>query len=133
MNPAVTGIIETSLYVEDLDRSLHFYSTLFGFAEITRGERLVALNVANRHLLLLFKKGASTELPHTPHDATGQIHIAFSITADALEDWQRWLDRHQIPILERKTWDYGGVSLYFRDPDGHLLEVATPGVWPSVF
>jgi hypothetical protein len=24
-----------------------------------------------------------------------------------------------------KTWKYGGEALYFRDPDGHLLEVVT--------
>jgi len=23
----------------------------------------------------------------------------------------------------------GGHSIYFRDPDGHLLELATPGLW----
>jgi len=34
-----------------------------------------------------------------------------------------------IPIEDRKTWDRGGQSIYFRDPDGHLLELATPGVW----
>jgi len=37
-----------------------------------------------------------------------------------------------ITIELRKTWKYGGEALYFRDPDGHLLEVVTPGVW-SIF
>ena len=32
--------------------------------------------------------------------------------------------------LEGRTeWPRGGVSVYFRDPDGHLLELATPGLW----
>ncbi|HWQ03343.1 MAG TPA: glyoxalase, partial [Candidatus Nitrosotenuis sp.] len=25
----------------------------------------------------------------------------------------------------------GGRSIYFRDPDGHSLELVTPGVWPN--
>jgi len=32
-------------------------------------------------------------------------------------------------LEEKKAWERGGWSLYFRDPDRHLLEVATPGVW----
>ncbi len=27
------------------------------------------------------------------------------------------------------SWSRGGRSIYFRDPDGHLLELATPGLW----
>jgi catechol 2,3-dioxygenase-like lactoylglutathione lyase family enzyme len=36
-----------------------------------------------------------------------------------------------IAIESRITWARGGTSLYFRDPDGHSLEVATPGLWPN--
>ena len=34
-----------------------------------------------------------------------------------------------IEIESRVTWPGGGTSLYFRDPEGHLLELLTPGVW----
>ena len=27
------------------------------------------------------------------------------------------------------NWERGGQSIYFRDPDGHLVELATPGIW----
>jgi catechol 2,3-dioxygenase-like lactoylglutathione lyase family enzyme len=46
-----------------------------------------------------------------------------------LAAWERWLNEQGISIELRKTWKYGGEALYFRDPDGHLLEVVTPGVW----
>jgi catechol 2,3-dioxygenase-like lactoylglutathione lyase family enzyme len=36
-----------------------------------------------------------------------------------------------IAIEEVKQWERGGKSLYFRDPDGHLLELVTPGCWPN--
>nr|WP_237705563.1 hypothetical protein [Chthoniobacter flavus] len=32
-------------------------------------------------------------------------------------------------VESRVTWERGGESIYFRDPDGHLLEMLTPGVW----
>jgi catechol 2,3-dioxygenase-like lactoylglutathione lyase family enzyme len=65
----------------------------------------------------------------SPHDGDGELHIAFAISAAELPRWETWLAENRIAIEERKVWDRGGVSLYFRDPDRHLLEVATPGVW----
>ncbi len=49
--------------------------------------------------------------------------------ADALEDWAARLERHGVAIESRVTWRNGERSLYVRDPDGHSLERATPGVW----
>ena len=57
------------------------------------------------------------------------MHVAFSIAADELEDWQRHLQAKGVLLESRIEWPRGGVSIYFRDPDGHLLELATPGLW----
>jgi catechol 2,3-dioxygenase-like lactoylglutathione lyase family enzyme len=35
-----------------------------------------------------------------------------------------------VEIISRMSWPRGGESLYFRDPDNHVLELATPGIWP---
>src|ERR1051326_6403524 len=61
--------------------------------------------------------------------STIAIHIACGIARSDLGRWEDWLKQQGIAIEERKTWKYGGEALYFRDPDGHLLEVVTPGVW----
>jgi catechol-2,3-dioxygenase len=82
------------------------------------------MRAGDRSILLLFKKGATADT-----DATGSIHIAFGIARSQLAAWEAWLSQQRIPIELRKTWGYGGEALYFRDPDGHLLEVVTPGVW----
>ena len=126
--PALDGLLETALYVDDPIRSAAFYRDLFGFESIVESERLIALAMPRQQVLLLFKKGLSSTLP-VPHDGDGQTHLAFAIPASALSEWERVLMGKRIAILERTTWDRGGVSLYFRDPDGHLLELATPGVW----
>ena len=49
--------------------------------------------------------------------------------ADELAEWEARLAAHGIAIEGRTKWSRGGESIYFRDPDGHLLELATPGLW----
>lgn len=127
--PAINGILETALYVEDPERSAAFYQRVFGFTSISSGERLIAMGIAEKQVLLLFKKGLSARMPTVPHDGDGHLHLAFAIDALQLQAWESWLADCGVDVEERRTWERGGVSLYFRDPDGHLLELATPGVW----
>jgi catechol 2,3-dioxygenase-like lactoylglutathione lyase family enzyme len=129
MHPKTDGILESSLYVTDLARSVSFYKKIFGFEIISDfGERGCAMKAGNRHVLLLFKKRGSLNIV-SPHDGDGELHLAFAIAADELRSWEAWLAENKIAVEEKQTWKLGGHSLYFRDPDRHLLEVATPGVW----
>ena len=57
--PQVTGILETSLYVDDLDKSTKFFADLFGFQVMVGDARIRALRVKDGQVLLLFKRGAS--------------------------------------------------------------------------
>jgi catechol 2,3-dioxygenase-like lactoylglutathione lyase family enzyme len=129
MIPSTEGILESSLYVADLRRSVDFYRDIFGFQVIQDfGERGCALQAGVRQVLLLFKKGASRAIS-APHDGDGELHVAFAISKAELARWEEWLKEKNIAIEERITWESGGESLYFRDPDRHLLEVVTPGTW----
>lgn len=134
--PALTGILETSLYVDDLERASRFYEDVFALRRMFADDRLRAYNVADKSVLLLFKRGASnqvTQLPFgtiTPHDGHGPLHFAFSIAAQDLAAWEEHLSLHKVEIENRIHWPLGGVSVYFRDPDNHLVELATPGIWP---
>jgi catechol 2,3-dioxygenase-like lactoylglutathione lyase family enzyme len=57
------------------------------------------------------------------------MHFAFGIERDDLEQWEKRLTESGIEIESRVTWDLGGASVYFRDPDGHSVELATRGTW----
>jgi catechol 2,3-dioxygenase-like lactoylglutathione lyase family enzyme len=135
--PRLSGILETALYVDDLYRARSFYERLFELPILYSDRRMCAYDVSGRGILLLFHQGASTnpvEMPGgtiPPHDGRGPTHIAFSIAADELPAWDKRLADFEIEIEARTTWPRGGLSLYFRDPDQHLLELATPGLWPG--
>jgi catechol 2,3-dioxygenase-like lactoylglutathione lyase family enzyme len=109
--------------------SARFYGKIFGFRVISDfGERGCALRAGDRQVLLLFKKGGSLSI-QSPHDGDGELHLAFAIAASELANWEAWLAENGIPVEEKRAWELGGQSVYFRDPDRHLLEIATPGVW----
>ena len=137
MSPRLSHILETSLYVDSLDRSEAFYRRLLGAETFIRDERMAALGAPGAGILLLFRKGGSVQPSPTPggvippHDATGRQHLAFAIPWGALADWERHLAALEIALESRVTWPGGGTSLYLRDPDGHSVELATPGLWPT--
>jgi len=135
---AVLGrVLETALYVDDLARAARFYEQVLGLAALSEDSRFRAYDVGGASVLLLFKRGATLETVHLPggtippHDGRGPLHVAFAITAEALPDWERRLGEQEIAIEGRTDWPRGGHSIYFRDPDGHLLELVTPGVWAT--
>ena len=129
MRPKTDGILESSLYVSDVPRSMRFYEDTFGFRVISEfGERGCAMHAGTRQVLLLFKKGASRTI-QSPHDGDGELHVAFAIPTVELVDWESWLQTKGIAVEEKREWELGGWSLYFRDPDRHLIELATPGTW----
>ena len=135
MTPELRGVLETSLYVSDLERSRAFYTRLFSFPVLLQDDRFCALGVSGRQVLLLFRKDVSVNPVITdggtipPHGGEGQLHLAFAIGRDEFDAWERRLQSEETPVESRVGWKRGGKSIYFRDPDGHLLELATPGVW----
>ena len=138
--PPVTGVLETALYVADVERASTFYERLLGTRMLLEEPgRMRALDVAGRQVLLLFLTGASNRQNPVPggvvppHDARGQIHLCFAIPADSLAAWETHLDALGVEVISRVHAERGGTSLYVRDPDGHLVEFATPGLWAGLY
>jgi catechol 2,3-dioxygenase-like lactoylglutathione lyase family enzyme len=138
IRPALSGVLETALVVEDVARATRFYRRLFGFGVLAQTQRLSSLNVKPGQVLLLFQRWGSLDDVPLPGgmlpggmDAEGRSHMAFAIEAEHLESWQHWIKQNGVAIESTVHWDRGGTSLYFRDPDGNLLELATPGVWAN--
>ena len=135
----VAGLLETALYLDDVGRGVRFYQDLFAFPLLSGDAQpeasFAALQVPGKAVLLLFRKGANVQPFETgggtipSHGGEGRLHLAFTISAESYESWKTNLTGRNIRIESEVRWPRGGRSLYFRDPEGNLVELATPGVW----
>lgn len=127
-------ILETALYVSDLDVSERFYRDLLNAETMLADERMRALALPGRQVLLLFVRGGSvhgdeTEGGRIPgHDAQGLQHLCFR--SDDPDARASDLERLGIAVESRVEYPDGGKSIYLRDPDGHSVEFGTESLWP---
>jgi catechol 2,3-dioxygenase-like lactoylglutathione lyase family enzyme len=135
--PPIRGVLETAIYSDDLPRAHAFYRGVMGLECVLDTPRMLTFVVAPAQVLLVFRRGETrTDLP-TPgglvpgHHSEGPAHFAFAIDAEALPAWRVHLQAAGVAITSEVTWDKGGRSLYFNDPDGNVAELATPGLWPN--
>lgn len=135
--PPISGVLETGLYVDDIEAARAFYEGVLGLKPMIADARFCAYNAGPASVLLLFKRGATlapvvmAEGTIPPHDGHGPLHYALAIPESSLERWVAHLAAHGVAIESRVEWRRGGVSLYFCDPDDNLVELATPGLWPN--
>lgn len=137
--PPIHGVVETILYVDDLERATAFYRDAIGLKPMTAHDaRFQSFDAGANRVLLLFKRGATlTPQPVEtggvipPHDGHGPHHVAFGIAAADYDAWCARLRARGVAIESETKWARGGRSVYFRDPDQHLVELVTPGIWPN--
>ena len=127
----ITGIHHITLLVSDVERSLAFYRNALGM-------RLVQQTVNDddesaRHFIFGDADGkpgtliTCLEYPDLDEGTVGRgstHHFALAVESEAeLAAWKDYLTSRGIPttdVMERS----GFKSIYLRDPDGHLVEIA---------
>lgn len=129
-----TRVLETCLYVDDLEAAKKFYTEVLGLEVIThRADRHVFFRIGDG-VYLLFNpnttvKAESTSSGVPTHGAHGPGHVAFRMEEDEYDAWLEHLGKHNVVIEKEYHWPGGGRSIYFRDPAGNSLELATPMTW----
>ena len=126
----IQQIKETCLYIHDLDKTESFYRGVLDLPVISKKPERHIFFRAGRSVLLCFLPEATrkeTELP--PHYAEGPAHLAFEVTTLEYQEWKIKIATAGVEILHEQIWKNRFYSFYFKDPDGHLLEIVEEGMW----
>ena len=133
--PGLDRVVETAIYVDDLARAAAFYEQVLELPLLVADERFRAYDIGGESVFLVFQRGATLQTVFLPfgtipaHGGEGRLHVAFGVKAEDLPQWEDRLADHEIAIEARTDWPRGGHSIYFRDPDSHLLELVTRRTW----
>lgn len=124
-------ILETCVYAKNLDAAEEFYSRVLGLVAFAREPGRHVFFRCGDGVFLVFNPEATVQPGHgVPiHGAVGPGHVAFAVEPDDLPRWRTQLQRKKVPVEREVTWPSGGQSIYFRDPGGNSVELATPNIW----
>ncbi len=130
-----SGILETVLYAQDLDRCEQFYADVLGLTAFAKAPGRHLFYRCGDQVLLIFNPEATKvppaagALPVPPHGMVGEGHLCFRASASEISAWRAALEAKGVAIEADFEWPGGGRSIYFRDPAGNCLEFAEPRIW----
>jgi catechol 2,3-dioxygenase-like lactoylglutathione lyase family enzyme len=133
----IQGILETALYVDDLDKAEAFYDDVLGLEKIRRGGNRHIFYRCGAGVLLVFNPAeTAVEIKDDPfpvptHGTTGPGHVCFIVSNDDLEAMAQRLQKAGVALESELTWPNGARSIYFRDPAGNSLECASRTLWTT--
>jgi catechol 2,3-dioxygenase-like lactoylglutathione lyase family enzyme len=126
----IDRVLETILYVDDLEAARAFYQVVLGLELYSQKHGVFVFFKCGQGMLLLFNAEAASKNESIPaHGAKGPGHVCFAMPEQDFPAWQARLSDHGIPIEQEVTWPNGAKSFYFRDPAGNSLELGTPKIW----
>lgn len=113
--PRTTGINHLNIRVRNPEKSSEFYQTLFGMKEAFREPpRAIFLRCGDDLLTLARARGRTRR---------AGMHFGFQAKDKTeFDEWKKWLTKKRVKITSNREEESGG-GLYFRDPDGYLIEV----------
>jgi len=121
----ILGVAEAALYVTDLERAKTFYTEVLGLPVTMQFADSCFVQTGPTSTLILFDigqlEGRESVIP--AHGTTGAGHVALTIAPSEQEAWRQRLLAHGVAIEHEQDWPLGTHSIYFRDPDGHSLEL----------
>lgn len=151
----LSHVLETCLYVRDMTQSTIFYSDILGLEPKIKSPRLTMFPLGHT-TLILFQLGTTASdsvsedgvVPgHGPDEKiigslmtenggrtseSGNLHTHYCLAVSStreVEEWEHYLRNKDVKLRGVMNWQKGGRSVYFEDPDGHVGEIGSRGIW----
>ena len=124
------GVLETCIYARDLDAAERFYRDVLGLKFHAREPgRHVFFRCGDAMFLIFNPEKTIQPGPMGNHGSSGPVHAAFRMETNEVEAWRSHLAVNKVAIEQDHHWPNGARSLYFRDPAGNSIELATSDTW----
>jgi glyoxylase I family protein len=115
------GLDYVIMLCEDLASMKVFYHEVLGIPIERDWGNWIELRLGTV-LLTLRPRGRSYDGPKASGSAG--VQLAFRLEPPEVDAWYAELLQKQVEILEPpRDWDYGHRTLFFRDPEGNILEI----------
>ena len=120
---AIRAIDYTVIFVRDMAAMRRFYQDILGFPLVRElSPSWIEYRVGGNTLALARPSLTAADVP-TPH-GSASLQLAFKVFAHEVDRCADELVRQGVSLLSPPTDQvFGHRTLFFRDPDGNLLEV----------
>ena len=109
------------LLCEDMARMKAFYHEILGFPIHRDWENWLEMRVGEI-LLTLRPRGRPYDGGKAADSAC--VQLAFRVAPNEVNTCYSELLQNKVDIIEEpRDWDYGHRTLFFKDPDGNILEI----------
>jgi catechol 2,3-dioxygenase-like lactoylglutathione lyase family enzyme len=116
------GLTHVAMTVKDVEATLNFYRHIFGMEVMYHEEKMIQLTTPGNHDILVFEE--KEEVRNLAGQSGGIAHIGFRLKqpGDADEIYKRIAEAGS-EIIDKGEFVPGSPYIFFRDPDGYIIEV----------
>ena len=114
------GLTHLAIAVNDIHRTLQFYKHIFGMEVMYMTDEMLQLTTPGCHDVVVFEKRDA----HLIGSSGGIAHFGFRLRKPAdIDNIVARINDMNAEILEKGEFVPGSPYIFFRDPDGYILEV----------
>jgi len=116
------GLTHVAVAVKDVERTMKFYTCIFGMEVMYHEKKMIQLTTPGNHDILVFEE--KSESANLIGQSGGVAHIGFRLKrAEDIGEIYSKVVEAGAEIIDRGEFVPGSPYIFFKDPDGYILEV----------